>query len=179
MNRAIFRDKDKCVACDACIVACKLRHNFPPHPVLPPVAEPQGINLINVYQYGPEIRDDRVFQYFLPLSCMHCSDAPCIRACPRAAIYRDWENGVVAIDEDRCIGCKFCLWVCPYGAPRFNEQGKLELCDMCIERLNEGKKAACEAVCPANAIHIGTAEEIADLKARQTIESIERGSPEI
>ena len=179
MNRAIFRDKDKCVVCCACIIACKLRHGFPPHPTSPAAAEPEGINLINIYRYGPEIRDDRVIQCFVPLSCMHCADAPCIKACPRAAIYRDVENGVVAVDQDRCIGCKFCLWVCPYGAPRFNEQGKLELCDMCFERLNEGKKAACEAVCLANAIHTGTAEEIADLKARKVLERIERGNLEI
>lgn len=101
------------------------------------------------------------------MSCMHCVDAPCIQACPKSALYKD-ATGTTMVDKDRCIGCRFCLWVCPYGAPRYNEAGKTELCDLCSQRYRDGKKkTACEAVCVAGAIHSGAIEEVADYKARR------------
>jgi Fe-S-cluster-containing dehydrogenase component len=173
MQRAIFIDKDKCVGCYACIVACKLEHSLPPHPAHPPLANPIGPELIRVYQVGPQMRDDEVYQYFQPISCMHCFDAPCIRACPRAAIYKDVETGITLVNEDKCIGCKFCLWVCPYGAPQFLD-GKLNLCDLCIHRLGErrqeGRLTACEAACPARAIYIGTTDEISAIVGKKAAE---------
>ena len=175
MSKAMFRDKDKCINCHTCVIACKMEHNYPPHVVFPPIAEPNGISLIEIYQYGPEIREDKVYQYFLPLSCMHCADAPCIKACPRSAIYKDPETGYSFVDGEKCIGCKFCLWVCPYGSPSFNEDGKMELCDMCIHRLREGKKPACEAACVAGAIFTGTTEEIARLQGKKAVERLDRG----
>ena len=166
MQRTKYIDKDRCIGCDACVVACKLEHNLPPYPVEPPLSEPEGPKLIRVYQVGPEIHDDEVYQYFLAISCMHCDDAPCIKACPRSAIYKDAETGVILVNEDKCIGCKFCLWVCPYGAPQFHD-GKLNLCDLCLHRLGEGREkgrqTACEAACQARAIHVGSADEIAAL----------------
>jgi len=163
MERAIFIDKDKCVGCQACIVACKLEHSLPPYPTQPVISEAQGPQLIRVFQIGPEIQNGEVCLFFQPISCMHCADAPCIRACPRSAIYKDSKTSVTLVDRDKCIGCKFCLWVCPYGAPQFYE-GKMILCDLCIHRLEEhrekGRQTACEAACPARAIYVGTPTEI-------------------
>jgi Fe-S-cluster-containing dehydrogenase component len=177
MQRAIFRDKDKCVGCYACIVACKLEHNLPPHPAYPPVAEPKGVCLTTVQRYGPFIEGDKVIQYFVPMSCMHCTDAPCIQACPRSALYKDAETGTTMVDKEKCIGCRFCLWVCPYGAPRYNEDGKCELCDLCIKRFREGKKkTACEAVCVASAIFSGTIDEVAEYKAKKAMNKLAEGS---
>jgi anaerobic dimethyl sulfoxide reductase subunit B (iron-sulfur subunit) len=169
MTKAIYRDKDKCVNCSACIVACNVKHNFSPHPVCPPQADPEDNNLITIYHYGPHIRDDQVFQFFSPMSCMHCADAPCIKACPRSVIYKDREYGVVLVNRDKCIGCKFCFWVCPFGVPRYDNEGKLVLCDMCIDRLREGKKTACEATCVAGAITTGTPKKIAQVQQGKII----------
>ncbi len=178
MQRAIFRNKDKCVGCYACVVACKLEHDLPPHPVCPPVAEPQGASLTSVYRYGPLVESDRVIQYFVPMSCMHCTDAPCIQSCPKSAIYKDAATGTTMVDQDKCIGCRFCLWVCPYGAPRYTEEGKAELCDLCARRFKEGKKkTACEAVCVASAIFSGTVEEVADHMAKKAVRKIAEGAP--
>ena len=162
MQRAIFIDRGKCVGCDACVVACKLEHGLPPAPERPPAANPEGPELIRVYQIGPEMRGDEVRQYFQPISCMHCLDAPCIKACPRAAIYRDSETGATLTNPDKCIGCKFCLWVCPYGAPQFCGD-KMCVCDLCIDRFRDGRGTACEAACQARAIHVGTTDSISAL----------------
>jgi Fe-S-cluster-containing dehydrogenase component len=169
MQRAIFIDKDKCVGCYSCVVACKLEHNLPPHPAHPPLGNPRGPELIRVYQVGPQILDDQVYHYFQPISCMHCLDAPCIAACPQSAIYKDVETGITLVHEDQCMGCRSCLEVCPYGAPRYYDD-KLKLCDLCIHRLAEGKTTACEAACPARAIHVGTADEISAMVAKKAAE---------
>jgi Fe-S-cluster-containing dehydrogenase component len=144
----------------------------PPYPVYPPLAEPKGINLVNIFQIGPEIGEGGVFQSFVRISCMHCVDAPCIMSCPTSAIYKDSETNITLVNRERCIGCKSCLWVCPFGAPSFDEEGKLVLCDMCIDRIKEGKKAACEAACPACAIITATAEEIAEIQAKKASKRI-------
>jgi Fe-S-cluster-containing dehydrogenase component len=159
VQRAILVDGDKCVGCYACVVACKLEHNLPPYPVLPPLGDPQGPELIRIRQVGCQVRDDEVQQCFQAIVCMHCPDAPCIKACPTSAIYRDPETGITLVDQDECTGCESCLDVCPYGAPQFHD-GRLYLCDLCVHRLAQGRATACEAACPAKAIHVGTADEI-------------------
>lgn len=169
-RKAIFFDKDRCVGCYACVIACKLKHSASPHPRRPPEAEPRGFSPLNIHQQGPIIVGEKVIQYFQPLSCMHCQEAPCINVCPSSAIKRDLETDVVLVDQELCIGCKFCLWACPYGAPHFDETGKMVKCDMCVERLKEGKKAACEAVCIAKAVIVDNPEKISEIQAKKAIQ---------
>ncbi len=164
MRLAIFIDKDRCVGCHACIVACKLEHNLPPYPTVPPLGNPKGPELIRLHQVGLQMREGQVLQYFQPISCMHCPDAPCIPACPHSAIYQDIETGVTLVQHDSCEGCRSCLAACPYEVPQFLED-KLVLCNLCIHRIGEGRGTACEAACPARAIHVGTATEISAIMA--------------
>jgi Fe-S-cluster-containing dehydrogenase component len=145
---------------------------FPPYPGRPAVSEPVGINLIHVHPYGPSIDGDRVNQSFVTIACMHCEDPPCLSVCPTSAIVKDGSTHITLVKRERCIGCRACLWVCPYGVPSFDEEGKLVLCDLCIDRLKEGKQTACEATCPARAIFVGTPEEIAEKQARKAVEKI-------
>ena len=177
-KKAIFFDKSKCVGCQACVIACKIKHHASPHPVAPPEGDPKGLSPINVHEYGPIIKGDRVFMYYQPLACMHCQDAPCLQACPETAIYRDEETDVVLVDRERCIGCKFCLWACPYGAPHFDDQGKMVKCDMCVDRLRQGKPTACEAVCVASAIIVRAPEAIARIPAGKTAERVMKEIPD-
>lgn len=160
MQQAIVVEREKCVGCYSCIVACKLEHNLPPYPAHPPVGHPTGPALIRVDRIGPEMHGDRVGLSYHPILCVHCPDAPCIEACPQAAVYRDLETGVTLVQQDECSGCRSCLEACPYDAPQFHED-RMSLCDLCIHRpaarRREGRYTACEAACPARAIHVSPA----------------------
>jgi len=98
---------------------------------------------------------------------MHCEDAACLNVCPSSAIYKDPQTNITLVDKKRCLGCRACLWACPFGVPSYDQDGKLELCDLCVDRLREGKKTACEAACQARAIFIGSPEEIQELRSRR------------
>jgi Fe-S-cluster-containing dehydrogenase component len=174
-RKSVFRDMDVCVNCKACIVACKVKHQFPPHTLLPAIEESRSINLIQVYPFGPEMRRDRVYQSFVGIACMHCEDPPCMKVCPTKAVFKDSQTHITLVHRNSCIGCKACLWVCPFGAPSFDEDGKMVLCDLCIDRLREGKQTACEAACQARAIFIGSPEEIAQRQAKKAAERIGAG----
>ena len=70
--------------------------------------------------------------YYLPFACQHCEDAPCARACPKEAIYRDSELVRTVIDYNRCVGCRMCVHACPFGAVSFDEErGRPFKCDLC------------------------------------------------
>ncbi len=171
-RKSVFRDMDLCVNCKACIVACKVKHGSPPHLTRPMPAEPTGLNLIQVYPFGPELRNDRVVQAFVGIACMQCEEAACLKVCPTSAIYKDPQTCITMVDKNRCLGCKACLWACPFGVPSYDQNGKLALCDLCADRLQEGKKAACEAACQARAIFIGSPEEIKELRSRRAVKKM-------
>ncbi|MEM7383729.1 MAG: 4Fe-4S dicluster domain-containing protein [Verrucomicrobiota bacterium] len=99
---------------------------------------------------------------FLPLICMQCQDAPCLKACPTEAIGR-LDDGRVVIDEDSCCGNKACVSACPYGAIFINDDSnKAEKCDFCTHRTEVGLVPACVASCPTDAIRFGDLENPED-----------------
>ncbi len=100
-------DLQKCIGCSACTVACKAENNLPPGVVYRPVIE-------------EEIGDyPNVTRRFLPRPCMHCENPPCTEVCPVEATWKR-EDGIVVIDYNACIGCRYCLAACPYGARYFD-----------------------------------------------------------
>lgn len=96
-------DVAKCAGCHACTIACVAENKLPPGVVYRPVIEEE------VGSY-PHVR-----RRFLPRPCMHCQNPPCTRVCPVSATYIN-EQGVVVVDYNRCIGCRYCLVACPYSA---------------------------------------------------------------
>jgi molybdopterin-containing oxidoreductase family iron-sulfur binding subunit len=103
-------DLVRCVGCDACTVACQAENGTPP-----------GI------QYAPVYRKEvgkfpQAKVLFLPTLCMHCADAPCLKACPAGAIYKRAKDGIVLVDQNKCCGSKACIAACPYGAMHFYEE---------------------------------------------------------
>lgn len=97
-----------------------------------------------------------------PRSCLHCEEPACVTVCPTGASYKRGEDGIVLVDEHKCIGCKLCSWACPYGAREYSHvEGVMKKCTLCIDRIyNEHlpeaeREPACVQVCPTRARHFG------------------------
>ena len=97
-----------------------------------------------------------------PRSCLHCETPACVTVCPTGASYKRAEDGIVLVDEDKCIGCQLCAWACPYGAREFNaKHGVMQKCTLCVDRIyNEtldeaDRQPACVMACPTRARHFG------------------------
>ena len=94
-----------------------------------------------------------VSRFHLSLACNHCAEPACMYSCPALAYERDDSSGAILLDPNRCIGCRYCSWACPYGAPRFEEEnGVMGKCTFCSHRLDQGLKPACATLCPTGAL---------------------------
>ena len=111
MRRGMVIDLEKCIGCRSCVVACK-QHN----------AQPAGNWWNRVFTPGSGRHltpPAKGMEYFLPVHCQHCQNAPCEKVCPVGATYRS-EDGTILVDFERCIGCRYCMAACPYGVRQFN-----------------------------------------------------------
>jgi anaerobic dimethyl sulfoxide reductase subunit B (iron-sulfur subunit) len=154
---AFYFDASACTDCKACQIACQDKNDLSPE-----------YAWRRVYQYGGGewIKKDgvlvpnNVFSYSLSVACMHCEDPLCETVCPSSAITKE-DNGVVLIDADKCIGCRYCEWACPYGATIFNEEdGKMTKCNFCVDYLAEGKAPACVDACVMRCLDYGDIDEL-------------------
>ena len=98
----------------------------------------------------------------VPMSCMHCAQADCVTVCPTGASYKRAEDGIVLVDPDKCMGCNYCAWACPYGARELDEhQGVMRKCTLCADRIHDTqlpeaeRQPACVLACPAHARFFG------------------------
>ena len=166
-------DLDTCVGCHACAVACKEWNaggiGGPLTDEDPYGARPTGVWFNRVHAYEIEALDgldDRAPQpamtLHFPRSCLHCETPACVTVCPTGASYKRAEDGIVLVDEDKCIGCKLCSWACPYGAREYSEvEGVMKKCTLCVDRIyNESlpehmRQPACVQACPTRARHFG------------------------
>lgn len=122
-QNAIVTDLNLCVGCLACAVACKAVNNVP-----------VGNFWNKVLRIGPnKAADENAMpeMYFLPVTCQHCKDPACVQVCPTEASYKA-EDGTVQVNKEKCIGCQYCMYACPYGVRQFNEdEGVVEKCTLC------------------------------------------------
>jgi anaerobic dimethyl sulfoxide reductase subunit B len=157
LKRPVFSfDAQICTGCKTCMVACKDKNNLG-----------AGIRWRRVVEYcGGEWmkRPDGTFQqdvfaYYISMSCNHCKDPICVESCPTGAMIQD-EQGIVTVDPDRCMGCRYCEWSCPYSAPQFNfSTGQMSKCDFCRDELDAGRLPACVASCPTRALNLSEFDE--------------------
>jgi len=163
-------DAERCTECNSCVTACKAENNVP-----------WGINRRQVIT----INDGEFGERSLSVACMHCSDAPCIAVCPVDVIYST-DDGVVLHDKDGCIGCGYCFFACPFGAPQFpsnsafGSRGKMDKCTFCAggpeadnspaeyrkygrNRLAEGKLPICAEMCSSKALLAGDGNQVANI----------------
>jgi anaerobic dimethyl sulfoxide reductase subunit B (iron-sulfur subunit) len=167
-----YFDASACSGCKACQVACKDKHNLP-----------LGVLWRRVYEVagGGWTRSgaawvSSVFAYNLSLACNHCRQPICAEVCPTRAITQR-PDGIVLIDSDRCIGCKYCSWACPYGALQYDaEAGHMTKCTFCADNLDAGLPPACVAACPLRALDFG---DRAELEARYGTVGVMYPLPEV
>ena len=160
-------DLSKCDGCGKCTEACSKMHFVPP--------DRQWIKVLRM-------RDaEHTAPYFFPQPCFHCDNPPCTKVCPVDATFKR-QDGIVLIDNERCIGCRFCMAACPYGARSFNwghphdppeaaaegyspehgfprRIGTVEKCDFCPDMAAKGELPACTSGCPMGAIYYGDENE--------------------
>lgn len=169
-------DLKRCYGCYTCVLACKAEN-----------CTPKGINWANcvsaeIGTYPGSLRQ------MLPLVCMQCADPACMTVCPTGATTQD-ENGIVQVDKDLCMGCKYCIMACPYGARQTvdewvnyfpDAEGDLDpyeawakqqweerrtafgiatKCDYCMHRVEKGLNPACVDACPAKARTFGDLDD--------------------
>ncbi len=172
-------DLDKCIGCRRCMYACK-RENNVPDAISPPyitVFETESVTGVSGMYHPTEVPGAgttmmytkcRKDKWYMPVQCNHCDDAPCVQVCPTGASYKA-SDGLVVIDYEKCIGCRYCMVACPYQARRFNwwhpevpeedrnplvkmrEEGVVEKCTFCVHRTRLGKTTRCTEVCPNRA----------------------------
>ena len=155
---AFFFDSSTCSGCKTCQMACKDKNDLPVGQIWRRIYEVSGGGW---RKDGASWTQD-VFAYNLSLSCNHCEDPICARNCPTKAI-RKREDGIVLIDQASCIGCKYCSWVCPYGAPQFDpDRGVMGKCDLCADYVDQGKNPSCVDACPMRALDFGDYDELVE-----------------
>lgn len=154
MQLAFHFDQTRCTGCYTCVVACKDWHDVPAGP-----ASWMRVITIERGKYPTP------FLAYMISPCYHCADPACVVACPVNAISEREQDGIVVVDGEACLGkdnCQLCLEVCPYEAPQFGaeDNAKMQKCDLCIERWQEGKKPICVEGCPTRALDAGPMGEM-------------------
>ncbi len=136
---AIVLDTRKCIDCKACTVACKAENDVP-----------LGRDNYRNWVDQGEVRGTypNLGQSFTPGQCMHCANTPCDHVCPTSATGVN-PDGIVTVDEKKCIGCKYCMTACPYNARYYNEEIEaVDKCTFCAHRVYQGRLPACVETCP-------------------------------
>lgn len=175
-------DLSRCIGCRRCVYACVGENNQSREPQIQWIQvlqmdKEKGVDFAhsNVH-YNPE-KVPEEGHFYVPVQCQQCENPPCVKVCPVKATWKD-EDGIVVIDYNWCIGCRYCMAACPYGARHFNwgqpnipveelntemhylgnrprMKGVVEKCTFCIQRTREGKYPACVEICPVGARKFG------------------------
>jgi formate dehydrogenase iron-sulfur subunit len=159
-------DIDLCIGCKACEVACKEwndleveeTHNFGGYQS----HEDLTASTWDLMRFNEvELEGNDIAWLIRKDSCLHCEEPGCLLACPAPGAVVQYENGIVDFDQDKCIGCQYCVSGCPFDIPRFDsETKKVYKCTMCVDRISNGMEPACVKACPTGSIRFGTKEDM-------------------
>ena len=143
-------DQNKCVGCGECMIACNETNKLPK-------GRSRLLMQLNGVKPDGSNKKDR---HYTRVSCQQCEEAPCIRVCPTGAAHRDKETGIVTVDADLCIGCKYCYQACPFGVPTYSSAA-MDKCDCCtLGGTRPGNAPRCAEACKFGALHFGTVDEL-------------------
>lgn len=143
--KTMFLDPSRCIGCRACEAACRECDSH----------KGESMIMVDFIDRGQSVATQ-------PTLCMHCQDpvAPCAQVCPVLAILITPEGVVQQAEPSRCIGCRNCVYACPFGVPKFDTEARLmKKCNLCYDRTAQGMKPWCAQACPTSAIWYGTYEE--------------------
>lgn len=157
MQYGFYINSSKCTGCKTCQISCKDEKD-----------NPLGVSFRRVYEYGggtwqkvDGIWKNDAFTYYLSIACNHCEEPTCVHGCPTGAMHKRKEDGLVVVNQEVCIGCRYCEMRCPYGAPQFNHQKRvMSKCDGCYERVARGLNPVCVDSCPQRALEFGDINEL-------------------
>ncbi len=168
-------DVRKCIGCGSCVRACS-RENDVPRDYFRTWVERYQISRTGVISadspnggmdgFEPLVTGQDVTQaFFFPKLCCHCTNTPCVQLCPVGASYRTLE-GVILVDETRCIGCGYCVQACPYGSRFIHPDTHVaSKCILCYHRITKGMLTACIQACPVGARMLGDTKKVGDVVA--------------
>ncbi|CZF79919.1 Formate dehydrogenase iron-sulfur subunit [Grimontia celer] len=184
-NMKFLCDTKRCIECNGCVTACKN-------------ANDDAVTWGTQRRRVVTLNDGEPGENSISVACMHCTDAPCMAVCPADCFYRT-EDGIVLHNKDTCIGCGYCLFACPFGAPQFpktsafGERGKMDKCTFCAggpepdgsaaerekygaNRIAEGKLPLCAELCSTKALLAGDAEKVSAIFRQRVIERGAKGA---
>jgi len=165
-------DATKCIGCKACVAECAKVNDLTPDTApsnglwqMPADLDVRTKNVIKLY-----VDEATGESSFVKRQCMHCVDPSCVSGCPFNALHKEPEQGIVAWDSTRCIGCRYCEVACPFEIPKFEWQAfnpKIVKCELCRHILDRDGQPGCTRVCPTGAvIYGGRAALLAEAKQR-------------
>jgi len=174
-----YIDTSTCIGCKACEVACQEWNDLQVVPTAQvgtyqtmPTLDANYWNLIEFR----EVEADGNFSWLMRKDqCMHCADPGCLKACPAPGAIVQYENGIVDVNPEACIGCKMCETGCPFDVPRYAARtDKMAKCTLCVDRVQVGLEPACVKACPTGCLHFGTKDDMKALAASR-IDQLKRG----
>jgi formate dehydrogenase beta subunit len=163
-----YIDTSTCIGCKACEVACQEWNDLAIVPTQQtgsyqtlPTLHPDYWNLIRFNEHD---FDGGIVWLMRKDQCMHCDEPGCLAACPAPGAIVQYANGIVDVNPDQCIGCKYCETGCPFDVPRFSATtGKMSKCTLCVDRVSVGLEPACIKACPTGCLHFGTKADMVAL----------------
>lgn len=164
---------DKCIGCGRCVEACKIENDVPKEPfyfrtwIERYIIYTDGRTFVDSPEGGmkgfPSLGEEKNIMrtFFVPKLCNHCDNPPCVQVCPVGATFKT-KDGIILVDKDYCIGCRYCIQACPYGARYLHPVSKTaDKCTFCYHRITKGLLPACVEVCPTQARVFGELKKLA------------------